>query len=128
MHCPKIIADKFNHYFANIANELANSLPHSDNSPYQFVKRNHNLLTSFEPATSAEISDAIKLLKNTKQGHNFISVELFKKYNNIFLPTICELVNLSFTTGIFPEYCKQAIVRPLHKKGSAGDILRISVQ
>ena len=122
INCPQIIADKFNHYFVNIANELENNLPHSDNSPYQFVKRNNNLLTNFESVTSTEISDAIKLLKNTKQGVDSISVVLFKKFSNIFLSTICELVNLSFTTGIFPEYCKQAIVRPLHKKGAADDI------
>ena len=32
------------------------------------------------------------------------------------------MINLSFTTGIFPEYCKKAIVRPLHKKGAIDNI------
>ena len=118
LKCPNAIAEKFNHYFVNIANDLANNLPHSNNSPYQFVEQNDNILTDFEPVTLAECSNVIKNLKNTKHGPNVISVELFKKYAYFFLPIICNLINLSFTTGIFPDYCKQAIIRPFTKKGT----------
>ena len=114
---PDEIAEKFNHYFVNVANDLENNLPYSENSPYQFVRRNNNFLNQFETVTLIECSDAIKSLKNTKQDRDHISVELFKKYSEIFLHVICDLINLSFQTGIFPEYCKQAIVMPLHKKG-----------
>ena len=58
----------------------------------------------------------VESLKRTKQDLNYISVYLFQKYHETFLPFLCNLINLSFTTGVFPNHFKHATVVPVYKK------------
>ena len=41
------IAEKFNHFFVTIADELAQNLPPSTNSPYEYVVRSGNMLSAY---------------------------------------------------------------------------------
>ena len=42
---------------------------------------------------------------------------MFKKHHHLFLPILCEIINLSFITGVFPTCFKHATVVPIFKKG-----------
>ena len=42
---------------------------------------------------------------------------MFKKFQHYLLQTVCNIINLSFTSGIFPECFKHATVIPIFKKG-----------
>ena len=42
---------------------------------------------------------------------------MFKKHHQLFLPILCEIINLSFITGVFPTCFKYATVVPIFKKG-----------
>ena len=100
-------ADVLNNFFVNIANELANNLPNSTDSPYTFVKRNFHPPIVLDAVTQEEVSTVILSLKNTKEDIDHISVEIFKKYHHHYLPIICDLINTSFTTGVFPDNMPQ---------------------
>ena len=119
---PSDIADIFNNFFVNIANNLANDLPSSTDCPYQYVVPNQHMPFLLDPVTPEECSIVINSLKLTKQDFNTISVELFKKFHKYFLRTLCNIINLSFSSGIFPDSFKNALVLPLFKKGDSTNV------
>ena len=114
---PRQIAETFNNFFVNIANDLVKSLPQSTDDPYAYVKPNNRPSFQLEPVTNEECSNIINSLKNTNEHIDHISVKVFKRSQDFFVPTICEIINLSFSTGIFPACFKHAIVIPIFKKG-----------
>ena len=72
-----------------------------------------------DPVSPAECSEIIKSLKISKQDLSHISVSLFKEHHQYFLPTICNIFNSSFTTGVFPACFKHATIVPIFKKGDS---------
>ena len=120
---PSEIAAIFNQYFVTIAHDLADALPTTEESPYSYVRPNTSAPFDLYPVTSEEISNIIKSLKLTKTDVNEISVKLFKKYHTYFLTHLCEIINLCFSTGIFPKCLKSAVIIPIFKnKGLSTDI------
>ena len=49
-------------------------------------------------------------------GPNSIPMYVLKVANLFFVDKLCDIINLSFITGIFPDLCKLANVIPLFKK------------
>ena len=119
---PGEMVEIFNKFFVNIANDLADGLPTSTNSPYEHVITNPLPHFVLDPVTPDECAGIIASLKNTKQHLDHISVEVFKRFNIYYLNTICDIINLSFSTGIFPNCFKHAIVVPIFKKGDTSDV------
>ena len=74
------------------------------------------------PITPTECNNLIKSMKITKQAIDNIPVHLFIGCGNIFSPILCDIINLSFSTGIFPKCLKKALVTPIHKGGETWDI------
>ena len=111
------IASIFNNFFVNIANDLASNLPASSDNPYAYMPNHHANQILFEPITPDECSKIVLSLKSTKQKANNISVDMFKKHHHLFLPILCEIINQSFISGVFPTCFKHATVVPIFKKG-----------
>ena len=118
---PSDIAETLNNFFVNIASDLAHILPPSEHSPYAFVNPNPSIPLFLDPVTPDECSAIISSLKPTTQNINNISVKIFQKYHHIFVNTLCSLINLSFSTAVFPNVFKHAIVIPIFKKGDRED-------
>ena len=69
-----------------------------------------------KPATIDEALDIIYSLDiNKSLGPNNIPVYVLKLRNDFFSNSH-KIINLSFATGIFPDFCKIARVVPIHKK------------
>ena len=49
-------------------------------------------------------------------GPNSIPIHVLKIANGFFSNTLCDIINLSFKSGIFPNLCKLAKVIPIFKK------------
>ena len=80
---------------------------------------NDKILKSFffYPTTPDEIIKIIKFFSNNKSaGPNSLPTSILKNCANVLSFPISYLVNLSFTTGEFPNLCKIAKVIPLFKK------------
>ena len=116
------IAQIFNSFFTSIPISLSEIIPESTECPYSFVTRNILTPISVEPVTMIECSMIISNLKNTKQNIDHISIDIFKKYHAYFVQYLCEIVNLSFSSGVFPKCFKHAIVIPIFKKGDPANM------
>ena len=113
------IADAFNQYFCSIAQDLTSELPNSNLDPISFLPPSNISSMFLWPVSPEECSKIIKNLKRVKQDKNCIPVDLFVQNHPYFLRTICEMINQSFSTGIFPSTLKIAITIPIFKKGDS---------
>ena len=111
------IANAFNEYFCNIAIDLDNSLPLSNIDPLRYL--NFNSLTSMYlfPVDVSECMKIISSLKITKQDVNSIPVPIFKSFSACFIDVLCDIINMAFSNGIFPDSLKIAFTIPIFKKG-----------
>ena len=109
-------AEIFNDFFVNIARNIENSLPATTTSPYCAMNPNNLPPININPCTFEEVSTIISSLKNTKTDKEHISVPIFKSYRNYFIPSLCNIINMSFEYGIFPDSLKHATVIPIYKK------------
>ena len=77
-----------------------------------------NQLFRAQPTYIPTVINTIRNLKNTNSyGNDEISYKYIKDANEIIVPYITFIVNISIVTSIVPNIWKTAIVIPLHKKG-----------
>ena len=68
-----------------------------------------------------EILDIINSLSNKSTGPASIPLRLLKIIADLIVVPLCRIINISFTTGIFPNVLKVSKIIPLHKVGSTLD-------
>ena len=54
-------------------------------------------------------------------GPNSIPTKILKDYKSEFSKRLSDMINTSFTTGLFPSALKVANIIPIHKKGDKLD-------
>ena len=129
---PKEIANIFNDHFSCLGSNVQDKIPfeHGDYNSYLSQRSKEGRLfinpngCSFflTPTISEEIVEIIDALDSTKStGPNSIPVFLLKTFKTFFSKWLSELINLSFTTAVFPDLLKIAKVTPIHKKGNKFD-------
>ena len=105
---PVKIAENFNFFFTNIGPNIAKRIPKGRKSPMTYL--------------NDEIVKIIKSFSNNKSaGPNSLPTPILKNCADVLSFPISYLVNLSFTTGEFPNLCNIAKVIPLFKKGDPLD-------
>ena len=114
----KVIAEQFNIFFASM--RMQNT--HRDNAHDRNSFRNyltHQTKTSFS-FHWIDNNDTVRLIKGMKMSqskeHDGISSELIKLINTDISSSITVIINLSLTSGIFPDKPKIAKVSPIFKK------------
>ena len=73
-------------------------------------------MSSFNAVLQDEIRKLIGKAKPTTCVLDTIPTKLVKAHQDVFLPLVTMLINLSLSTGVFPKTWKRTIVRPLLKK------------
>ena len=115
---PNVIAELFNDYFINIGPNIDSKINKSKHRYNEYMSKvfvNHTFFLS--PVTSNEIFNIIQAFDMNKSlGPNSLPIYILKIANNFFSEKLCDIANLSFTTGIFPDLCKTAKVIPIYKK------------
>ena len=115
---PGKMANEFNHFFTNVANDITKTIPRTPKSPLSYLAK--PTLNSFfiSPCTTSEVSSVIQALKNGKScGPNSIPIKLLKILESHISVHLSCLINESFVRGIFPDKLKIAKVIPVFKKG-----------
>ena len=117
------IAETFNEYFCQLPCNLVNNLPLSTVDPLSCL----NIppcptLSQFDPVSPTEINIICKGLKKSKQGFDHITVPLFNSTLDVHHNILCEIINLAFTSGIFPDMLKISRIIPIYKKGDMKEI------
>ena len=83
------------------------------------MKENNMFLT---PTTSNDIEVLINNMKVNKGiGPNSIQTKILKDHKSEFSKSLSDMINTSFTTGIFASALKVANVVPIHEKGDKLD-------
>ena len=118
--CRRLIAEKFNSYFANIASEL-NKDAYKDNPITSFPSFTSYLSKSsfssifLEECDPQEVSTIISELENAKSSD--IPIILLKVSNAVISPVLSNLYNYYMKIGEFPHIFKKGKITPIFKKG-----------
>ena len=108
-----ILANDFAESFLNKIQSIRDSLEHFDK--YQVPCREINPLPSFNLITMHELRNIIKHMPTKSCEIDCIPTKFLKENLSIFEDIILKIVNVSLSSGTFPEKWKEAIIRPLHK-------------
>ena len=112
------MANIFNDFFVNVADNITKKIPRSKKSPMDYLSNKNSHSVFISPSVPYEISDIIDQFKTGKSiGPNSIPMKLFKILSPYVSSPLSLIINESFQTGVFPTKMKQAKVIPLFKKG-----------
>jgi hypothetical protein len=121
---PFEVANVFNKYFLSVADSLSsNNIKPKDfyNCPWKDCFKEQVMGDSIFlfPIHKNELVSVIQSLKNgTSAGLDGINANLIKEIHSETIDVLLYIFNLSFSSGVFPEKMKDAVVIPIHKKGS----------
>lgn len=109
---PTEIVNAFNNYFI----EKVKPLPGVGKKVTSLI--DHQLKSMFlAPSTPYQIYKIINNLKNTNSvGYDGVSTKIIKAVNEDICHHLSHILNLSISTGIFPQDLKLSIIKPLFKK------------
>ena len=101
----------------NVGSNLDKTIPRTRKSPIDYPKNTNGSSVFLAPVTTQEIDVIIQSLNTKKSiGPYSIPVFLLKVLSKHISKPLSYFVNLSFETGIFPDYLKVAKGNPIHKK------------
>ena len=115
--CPSKIAKAFNEHFTSIAPNLSRNIPSTNIDPVSLINNNPNSFVYFD-ADAAKVQQAILSFKNKSSPIDCVPNFILKYVADVISPVLCEQINDSFNSGVFPEILKIARVIPIHKPGS----------
>ena len=118
------LANKFKDYFIDKIDNINENFPDSLGSYNYTAELPVKIFDKFSPITDENVTELISQMNKTHCQNDPIDVRGldFNKFPDIF-SYYCDIINLSFQTGKFPEEEKFAYVRPLIKKGGDPDKL-----
>ena len=119
------ITNEFGKYFSTVGKKFADSIPKPTKPSNVFIKKillNDKSMFLYE-TTEKEIGNLINNLENkSSSGFDNISNTILKKLKDSIVPPLTKILNLSLTTGIFPDKMKQADVFPLFKSKNMKEV------
>lgn len=112
------ILNQANNYFLNACPDVkANS-----EVDYKLIKKCLPSIFMYG-ACKEEIIECIKKMKNKKStGEDEVPVDLLKAVADIIADPLVHIINLAFSTGVYPEKLKMAHIKAIYKKGETGEI------
>ena len=115
----KKMANIFNSVFVNTAHKINEKIPRTRKSPLDYLSFFNTYSFFIAAVTPEEIQIIINSMKNGKAiGPYSIPVYLLKIMSEYIAVPLCDIINDSFSSGVFPNLMKLAKVIPLYKKSS----------
>ena len=119
---PNDIANHINDFFVNVGPELDKNIPQVNHiSANRHLKDRNQFNLIIAHISSDEILELIQSLPNKGSGPVSIPLKMLKVVVDLIVVPLCHIINVSFSTGVFPDILKIAKVLPLHKGGSTLD-------
>ena len=113
---PIEISNIFSNYFSSIATKA--KLKHFSD----FLKNRSNISFFVSPTDKTEIENVISSLDSNKSVRpNSIPTKILKLLKNDISSQLSEILDISFSSGVFPSILKTAKVIPVQKKDSKLD-------
>ena len=115
----KDISEVFNKYFSSIAENIDKKIVKSQIKFDKYLVGLQNTKTFvLHLITPEEVKDYIGSLSNRKaSGPNSIPVSILKMFKDQLCVPLSYIINLSFSTGKFPNILKYSEIIPVHKQG-----------
>ena len=112
---PYDIANTFNNYFASIAETTKKNIKYS----HKHLSNESDSTIFLQPTDKEEIANIMSSLKSSKaSGPNIIPYRILFLLKNEISKNLADLLNLSFTAGVFSSVFKTAKLVPFLKKDS----------
>ena len=112
------ITNEFGKHFSTVGKKFVVSIPKLMKPSRTFIEKiilNEKSMFLYDIIEN-EIRNLIDSLENkSSSGFDNISNIILKKLKSSIVPPLTKIVNLSLTTGVFPEKMKYAEVIPLYK-------------
>ena len=116
------MANIFNNFFTFISAKIKESIKYSHKHFCNFLKNRSEDSFSLSPTDKYEVINIISSLGSKKStGPNSIPTKILKLFKNDISTQLSDILNVSFSTGVFPSILKIAKVAPIHKKQSKLD-------
>ena len=113
---PAEIANGFCNYFTSVGPKLAAKIPRVNTSFRSFLNGQTHESLALKPTNVEELNDICMSLKSGKApGYDDISMHVIKNTFEIVSEPLKNIINLSFSKGIFPDKLKVAKVIPVFK-------------
>ena len=125
---PETTANKFNEFFTSLHKDLSSSgkkraLISSKLSNFVDSKVPEGIEFNIPPVSASFIHQQLQNLKvNKATGVDDISAKYLKLSASVISQPLASILNLSITSGIYPDDLKKAKVTPIFKKGEKQDI------
>jgi hypothetical protein len=116
-HNPEDTSKIFNDYFSSVATDLENQIPVNNVDPLQYMTPHCQSFVCL-PTDSHEVNGLILSFKNKNSDLGSIPSFIYKRIADVLAPVVADLINCSFTTGVFPDFLKIARVIPIYKSGT----------
>ena len=122
------VAARFNDYFSNIASNIKSQISTRQTFDpggfHQFLQEDPAKGTeiTLRPVSSQEVFETINKFKNKATLDTKIEPMKCASKDAKFTEILAEIINTSFSQGIFPSALKNARVVPIHKGGSKTDV------
>lgn len=113
---PAEIADHFCEYFTNVGPSLVKAMPNANVDFHTFLTANNYEPIDIQPITLKELESTCKSFKTGKSpGYDNISMSIIKSTFHTISAPLLHIINLSITSGIFPDKLKIAKIIPIYK-------------
>ena len=123
---PMAISKIFDHYFSSVANKMKLNILFSHKHFSDFLKNRSDISFFVSPTDKTEIENVISSLDSNKSVEpNSIPTKVLKLLKNDISSQLSEIINISFSSGVFPSILKTAKVIPVHK-GLKARFLKLS--
>ena len=121
---PLDINNHFNDFFVNVGPETEKTVPKVPNISHEkFLKNRNQVNLIIAHISEEEVLEILKSLPTNKgTGPSSIPTKFLLMIADLVIAPLSNLINVSFSTGVFPDILKTAKVIPLHKGGSTQEL------
>ena len=118
----KVISNHFNKFFSSIVGKLVRKIPNTTKTFDSYLNKQSEKSFFLSPISPDDVEALISTLKVHKAvGPRSVSTIILKQFKKLLSKPLANLIDLSFSTGLFPKFLKQAKIIPIFKKGDQQD-------
>ena len=119
----KDIAQELNNFFINVGPNVEKQIPKNPKiKPQHYLTNRNTFELLITHISNEEVIEIIEKLENKSVGPQSIPIKLLKLIPDLIIAPLCDIINQSFITGIFPDSLKLSKVIPIHKEGATDDL------
>ena len=113
---PSEIACRFNNYFSNVAETLAENIPHDNAHSFEdYLGERNEANLEIPLLSSIDLESIVNSLKDSSGGFDEIPPRILKLSFNRIIEVLKFICNRSILDGVFPSELKIAKITPVYK-------------